>query len=80
MTFFRLDKRQKKNIEGSLLQGVKLPEKVHVAAETLQQPRELPPVPVVHEHNPLTFEEPPNLEGQTMLCQCIAAPVRTTTR
>ncbi|CAL8277050.1 unnamed protein product [Boreogadus saida] len=57
-----LQDRQKRADRDSLLQGVELPQQVHVAEESLLEALDLPSEPVPHGHADLEFGEPDNRE------------------
>ena len=63
----RLQDRQKRADRDSLLQGVELPQQVHVAEESLLEALDLPSEPVPHGHADLEFEEPDNREGEAVI-------------
>ncbi|CAL8320109.1 unnamed protein product [Gadus morhua 'NCC'] len=62
-----LQDRQKRADRDSLLQGVELPQQVHVAEESLLEALDLPSEPVSHGHADLEFEEPDNREGEAVI-------------
>ncbi|CAL8241287.1 unnamed protein product [Gadus morhua 'NCC'] len=62
-----LQDRQKRADRDSLLQGVELPQQVHVAEESLLEALDLPSEPVPHGHADLEFEEPDNREGEAVI-------------
>ncbi|XP_056443331.1 uncharacterized protein LOC130380173 [Gadus chalcogrammus] len=62
-----LQDRQKRADRDSLLQGVELPQQVHMAEEYLLEALDLPSEPVPHGHADMEFEEPDNREGEAVI-------------
>ena len=59
-----LKKRQERIIPSTLVQGVTLPERVCIDKDRQQPALKLAAAHQTHEHTPLDFSEPENLEGQ----------------
>ncbi|XP_039655399.1 uncharacterized protein LOC120558453 [Perca fluviatilis] len=62
-----LQDRQKRTDRDSLLQGVQLPQQVHLAEESLLEARDLPSEPVQRANTVMEFQEPENREGEAVI-------------
>ncbi|XP_028437724.1 uncharacterized protein LOC114558143 [Perca flavescens] len=62
-----LQDRQKRTDRDSLLQGVQLPQQVHLAEESLLEARDLPSEPVQRANTVMEIQEPENREGEAVI-------------